>query len=377
MTAMTAGYMPYDTPIELAALDTPCVLIDEATLDSNLRRVADRAAQHDVTLRPHSKTHKSAWIAHRQIELGSAGVTVAKVSEGEALVAAGIPDVFVAYPIVTPIKLQRLFDLAENATVSTLVEDLDGARCLSKTATERGTTIGVWVDVDTGLDRIGATIGPSLAELVTSVRDLRGVELLGLSTHEGHVYKVADPEERKQLALEWLGALLEAAPSLGVERVSTGATPTMLDVLGLDGLTDARPGNYAFYDAMQLSLGTVELDRCALSMLVTCVSHRAPTKAMIDAGSKSFSSDTGAHGTSLMTGYGIVKGRPDLGITGLSEEHGWLSIAADGDGVAVGDQLEVVPNHACSTIANFEHAHLVRDGLAVARIAVTTRGCFT
>jgi D-serine deaminase-like pyridoxal phosphate-dependent protein len=209
------------------------------------------------------------------------------------------------------------------------------------------------------------------------VRDLSGVELLGLSTHEGHVYKIADPAERKQLALEWLGGLLEAAPSLGVDRVSTGATPTILDVLGLDGLTDARPGNYAFYDAMQVTLGTVGLDQCALSVLVTCVSHRAPTKAIIDAGSKSFSSDTGAHGTSLMSGYGIVKGRPDLSITGLSEEHGWMSVASDGDGIRVRDQLEVVPNHSCATIANFDDAHLVRDGLAVGRIDVTTRGCLT
>jgi D-serine deaminase-like pyridoxal phosphate-dependent protein len=371
------GFTPYEKPRAVATLETPCALINLSVLNENIGAAARAAAAHSVTLRPHAKTHKSAWIASSQIDRGAAGVTVAKVSEAEALVGAGIPDVFVAYPLVTDRQLDRLLDLRSAARVAMLIEDLDGAERASRAVRKKGGALAVWVDVDTGLGRIGAELDDGLARLVDRTRNLPGFEFQGLSTHEGHVYKVSGAEVRRSRVIEWVGALVEVATELGVARVSTGATPSYFDVVSLDGVTDARPGNYVFYDAMQVGLGSARIEDCAFSVLTTCISRRSG-RSFIDAGSKAFSSDVGAHGSQLVSGYGIIKNRNGILLTGLSEEHGWLAVEEGvGGGLAVGDQLEVIPNHSCSTIANFDFADLVLDGMSLGRIEMTARGCLT
>ena len=375
MSIPPSGFLPYGQPQELNSIDTPAALIDLHVLEANIDAVARMAQAHDVELRPHAKTHKSAWIAAKQAERGAAGVTVAKVSEAEALVTGGVKDVFVAYPIVTGPKIDRLLRLAGRARVTTLVEDLEGVDRLARAAEAHGDVLGVWVDVDTGLHRIGSGFD-ELERVLERVRRYPTLKLQGLSTHEGHVYKVAAPSVRAQRVRLWIGELVAAARGLGVTRVSTGATPTISEVLAIDGVTDARPGNYVFHDAMQVGLGAASTEACAMSVLTTCVSSRAD-RAFVDAGSKALSSDTGAHGSTLVTGYGIFKGRPDLSLTGLSEEHGWLTTADGGDGVAVGDRLELIPNHSCSTIANFEWAEVVAHGSVIGRAHITARGCLT
>jgi D-serine deaminase-like pyridoxal phosphate-dependent protein len=136
-------------------------------------------------------------------------------------------------------------------------------------------------------------------------------------------------------------------------------------------VTELRPGNYVFYDAMQVALGVVDLDRCALSVVTTVVSRGAPDRALVDAGSKVLTLDRGAHGGSLLDGYGTVVGHPGIRVASLSEEHGWLRLDPS-ERVAVGDRLRIVPNHACVVAAMFDELVAGDE-----RWPVEARGCVT
>ena len=360
-------------------LDTPALLIDLDRLERNLREVADLCAVHGKRLRPHIKTHKMVEIARRQVELGAVGLTVAKLGEAEVFAQAGFADLFVCYPIVGPAKLARLMALAERARVSTIVDDIDTARALAIAARAAGLTIDVLVKLDLGMHRVG--VGEQDVEaLATGLANLEGLTFRGVCLHEGLVYGEPDPARRRALArdqvsrLAEIGARLRAA-GLPADIVSCGATPAFRDVVDIEGITEMRPGNYVFYDAMQVALGVVPADRCALSVLATVVSHAAPDRAVVDAGAKALTLDRGAHGLELLPGYGQPRGRRGITVAGLSEEHGWLALEASTAGdLAVGTRLEITPNHACTVVNCFDTATVIRDGDVVGQWAVAARG---
>lgn len=359
-------------------LDTPVLLIEQDRLETNLRRMARSAAAYGVALRPHAKTHKSVWLAHRQRDHGASGVTVAKLGEAEALVAGGIDDIFVCYPIVGAQKMQRLIDLVSCARIIVAVDRTDAVGDLVDVARRAGTVLDVVIEVDTGLDRAGVALGEPLKRIAETVRRSDDVlRLLGICTHEGYAYSLADPAERASVVRERLASFVAAGQELGAETISNGATPSVLQTMDLPGLTEARPGNYVFYDAMQVGLGVASVEDCALSVLTTVVENRSPVRAIVDAGSKAFSSDTGVHDIAVVSGHGLVLARDDISVVALSEEHGWLALDPTGDGVRVGDRLRIIPNHACATVANFDEAYVVDGERIVERIEVSARGAFS
>jgi D-serine deaminase-like pyridoxal phosphate-dependent protein len=355
-------------------VDTPAALIERGRLEANLTRMQQAAAANGVSLRPHAKTHKAVQIARRQRELGAVGHTVAKLDEAEALVAGGLDDVFVCYPIVGEHKLERLFDLAGRARILAAVDSHLGVETLDAAARERNTGLEVVIEVDTGLDRAGVPVGPSLKELAAAVRQRSSLRLAGIATHEGYAYSLPDPVVRERTVRARLEELASAGKALGVPTVSSGATPSVLQTIDVPGITEVRPGNYVFYDAMQVALGSATIDDCALTVLTTVVEVRSATRAIVDAGSKALSSDAGVHGLKLLSGYGSVLDRDDMKVGALSEEHGWLELDEAGPGVSVGDLLRIVPNHACATMANFSEAHLVDGEQVVESIAVSANG---
>ena len=187
--------------------------------------------------------------------------------------------------------------------------------------------------------------------------------------------------ERVAIAHEQVGRMVKMANELrsqghDIEIVSSGSTPGAKAALEVAGITEMRPGNYVFYDAMQVGFGVTDLDHCALSILAQVVSHQSPERAVIDAGAKAFSGDQGAHGTQAATGHGIVKGRPGITVERLSEEHGWLHLAPE-EQVEIGDRLDIIPNHACVVANLFNEVAVVREGRVVDRWKVAARGCMT
>jgi D-serine deaminase-like pyridoxal phosphate-dependent protein len=181
---------------------------------------------------------------------------------------------------------------------------------------------------------------------------------------------------RPRAGVEALVETAEALSAAGLRtaRVSVGATPGIDTLARVPGVTEIRPGNYVFYDAMQVGLGVATLDRCALRVLTTVVSHAARDRAVIDAGSKTLTTDRGAHGQTTTGGYGTIVGGEDIHIERLSEEHGWLRLDPAGSDVEIGETLEIVPVHACP-VANLAHElTVVRDNAVIGRWAVAAAG---
>jgi len=364
---------------QVDALDTPAVLVELDVLERNIERMADFCRAHNVALRPHAKAHKTLGIARRQLAGGASGLTVAKLDEAEAFVEAGFADLFIANEVVGATKWRRLAALQRRATVAVGVDSLAGAQGVAEAARAEGTVVPVLIEVDSGLKRAGVQPGGAALELATHVVSLSGLMLQGVFTHAGHAYAASDSVEVERIGRLEGEMLVETARLLranGVASpvVSVGSTPTVRIAGAVDGVTEVRPGNYVFYDRMQVGLGSAAVDDCALSVLVSVISRPTPERIVVDAGSKTFALDLGAHGNESLRGYGYDRER-DLRLERLSEEHGVLSVPPGRHAsVRVGDRLRFVPNHACTT-ANLAEVLLgIRDGCVEEVLPVLVRG---
>jgi len=338
------------------ALATPAVVVDLDVLERNIRRMAARAREAGVRLRPHAKTHKSPAIGALQRAAGAWGLSLAKVGEAEVFVDAGFDDVFLAYPTVGEDKARRLLALADRARLAVGVDSVDGARSLAETFRAAGRTLDVMLKVDVGYGRVGV-LPERAAAVAVEVAELAGLRLRGVFTHAGHGYLAENKEcvdgiarlEGERL-VETAARLREAG--LGEGEVSVGSTPTAAVAMRVPGVTECRPGNYVFHDASQVALGTCSLEDCALTIIATVVSVPAPDRAVVDAGSKTLSSDPLRP---KPRGHGRILGR-DSFVEKLSEEHGVIAVA-EGEAFRVGERVRILPNHAC-VVANL-HDQLV------------------
>jgi D-serine deaminase-like pyridoxal phosphate-dependent protein len=324
---------------------TPVAVVDEEIVERNLARMAKLAADHNVKLRPHAKTHKSAYMAQRQMAHGAVGLTCATYVEAEVFADAGVDDLLIAHPPVGRPKLEHLAALA--GRVKRLAVSLDDVGVAKSVPA----SVEVLWEVDPGQHRIGSAPGEPTVPLVRELVDAIGQERFrGLITHGGHVYGATSRQERQGAANQETDAVATTAEMLraaGIEvrELSVGSTPTAgLALRG--GITEMRPGTYIYGDANQVALGSQRLEECALAVVATVVSTPAPDRAIADAGSKALSADLRVAG---LNGYGFVLGRDDLTVARLSEEHAVL-IAPDQTGLAIGDRVVIVPSHACTVV---------------------------
>ena len=335
------------TPLE--AIPTPCVVVDLDVLERNVARMAARAREAVVRLRPHAKTHKCPEIAAMQRAAGAWGLSVAKVGEAEVFVAAGFDDLFVAFPAVGDDKARRLLRLADSARLACGVDSVEGARSLAQPFREAGRTLDVLLKVDVGYGRVGVQPERAL-EAATRISEVRGLRLRGVFTHAGHGYLAPDKTALDEIARQEGGILAATAAELRsrglpADEVSVGSTPTAAVAMRSGGVTECRPGNYVFHDASQVALGTCGTEDCALTVVATVVSVPAPGRAVVDAGSKTLSSD-GLR--PLANGYGQLLGRSSR-IDQLSEEHGVIAVV-EGEEFRVGERVRILPNHACVVV---------------------------
>jgi D-serine deaminase-like pyridoxal phosphate-dependent protein len=367
--------------MRIADLDTPSVLVDLDVLERNIAEMADLARGAGVALRPHIKTHKTPEIARMQLDAGAVGITCAKIGEAEALADAGLTDFFIAHPLVTAQKARRLAELARRpgVTVATIADSPEGVAALSAVFAGERMPLDVLVKVDTGLARVGVLPGEPTIALAQQIAAAPGLRFAGICAHEGYSYGRSDPAERDAVTRAGVETLVATARELAdaglpAERVSVGSTPGAKAAIQVPGVTEVRPGNYAFYDAMQVGLGVVPVERCALSVLVTVVSHAARDRAVVDGGSKTFTSDKGVHGMAGANSHGIILGKEDVTLHALSEEHGWLRLDPSGSDVAIGEQLRVIPIHSCPVANLAEDLVVVRGDKVVARWGVAAAG---
>jgi D-serine deaminase-like pyridoxal phosphate-dependent protein len=358
------------------AVETPAVLVDLDIVVRNIATMAERARASGVRLRPHAKTHKVVEIGRMQVAAGAAGLSVAKTSEAEVFAAAGFDDLFIAYPVVGADKGRRLLALADRVRLAVGVDSEDGARTLAGVFHAADRQLDVLLKVDVGFHRVGVT-PERAAEAARRVAGLPGLRLRGLFTFAGHAYSAETPEGVARVGRSEGSILSETAQrirnaGLEIEEVSVGSTPTAPHAMAIPGVTECRPGVYVFNDASQVSLGTCGLEDCAMTVLTTVVSVPAPDRAVVDAGSKTLSTDPlrprGA-------GFGFVLGRRSR-IARLSEEHGVIEVVA-GETFRVGERVRILPNHAC-VVANLHDRLLgTRGGAIETELAVAARGRVT
>src|SRR2546427_10246503 len=324
---------------------TPVAVVDEEVVERNLARMAKLAADHNVKLRPHGKTHKSAYMAQRQMAHGAVGLTCATFAEAEVFADAGVADLLIAHPPVGRPKLERLAALSKR--VKRLAVSLDDVGI----ATTLPSSVEVLWEVDPGQHRVGTLPGePTVKAVEELVRAIGAARFRGLITHGGHVYAANNQRERRIAAEQENQAVTATAQTLrqaGIEvrELSIGSTPTAGLALR-DGITEMRPGTYVYGDANQVTLRSQRLEDCALCVVATVVSTPAPDRAVVDAGSKSLSADLRVAG---LDSYGLVLGQQDVTVARLSEEHAVLT-GSGRTGLSAGDRMVIIPAHACTTV---------------------------
>lgn len=361
-------------------LETPVTVVDLDILERNIANMAAFATQHGIALRPMVKTHKAPLIAKQQMHAGAVGVLVATLDEAEAMARAGILDITIAYPLIGVGQRERLRRLATRVRLTLSVDSTEAVREFSRVfepAVAQGRPpVGVLLLIDSGGHRLG--ISPARApELGKAIEAAPGLMLSGVATHPGHVYGCAGPDEVKAVAHQESSAVLRAAELLraagmAVSTVAIGSTPTARIAGAVDGITEIRPGNYVFFDAIQVALGAATWNDCALKVVGTVLSRPTSGTAVIDVGSKMLSSDRGAHGLDLVRGYGAVMGRPDMVVARVSEELAVVTVP-DHDSLNIGDRVEIVPNHACTACNLVDVLIGVRRGVVESTIPVTAR----
>jgi len=358
--------------------DTPYLLIDGAKMGRNILKMANVARGSGVALRPHVKTHKIPSIAKEQLEAGARGITVAKLSEAEVMAASGIEDIFIAYPLVTDAKIRRAVRLGNRVRLVVGVDCLEGARRLSAVAKAEDHILEVRLEVDTGLRRTGVPYDEAV-DLANEIEAMGNLDLIGIYTYRGAVLGGSRTLKLKEAGLEEGQLMVSLADrmreqDIRVDDVSLGSTPTVEYAAQVEGVTEVRPGTYVFYDRMQAHLGACSLDECAATVVCTVVSRPSEDLAVIDGGSKTFATDVppGAEPLNLK-GFGHVVGYPGVVLERLTEEHGMLALDRGCD-LQVGDTLQVIPNHICSTVNLHDEVYLLDEGDTVQEVRVAARG---
>jgi D-serine deaminase-like pyridoxal phosphate-dependent protein len=365
------------TDITALDIDTPALLIDLEVVEANLAAMQARADAAGAALRPHVKAHKIPELARAQVRKGAVGITASKVSEAHIMVEAGIGDVFIANQVVTAAKLQRLIALGRKAKVSVGLDSPAGAKILSEACSAANREMDCLIEVDSGLNRCGVAPGRPAVALHQAVKDLPGLRVRGIFTHAGQVYGKAGLEEVRAVSRLESRLMVETAALLAAaggppDIVSVGSTPTMRVWEGCAGVTEIRPGNYIFLDAIQIALGVARPEQCALTVMSTVISRPQADRAVIDAGAKVLALDKGGHGTELTGGFGLVLGTAAT-IERLSEEHGIMAVEPH-EKLAVGDRVRIIPNHTCPVMNLADLAYGIRQGRVETEFTITARG---
>lgn len=353
---------------------TPAFVIDAPKVEQNIARLAAYAREHGLGVRPHTKTHKSLQMARLQLEHGAIGLTVAKVGEAEVMAEAS-RDLLVGYPAIDAHRTARLAKLAHAATVCVAVDSIDGIDALARAAGSAGSTIGVLVDLDVGFHRTGVQSPADSLALAQHISKLQSLRLDGLFFYPGHI---GLPANEQGPELHRIDAMLNKAielwrkAGLAAPIVSGGSTPTAYQSHLLPSLTEIRPGTYPYNDMNTARGGFCKLDECAAVFVCTVVSNAVPGKVVIDAGTKTLTSDRNARFPD--SGHGHLIEYPDAKIVRLSEEHGEVDVTACDRKPKIGERVRVIPNHICPCV-NLQDAVWIQDsGGKLTSMRVDARG---
>lgn len=362
-------------------LETPALILDEAKMDRNIERMRSHLRSLGVSFRPHVKTNKCIDVARRLMETPQGPITVSTLLEAEYFAAHGVTDILYAV-CIAPNKLPHVSALQDKGVqLSILLDSMETARILAEHAKAARHPVDVFIEIDSDGHRSGVT--PDAAELLEIGRFLEraGIAVKGVLTHAGGSYDCSTVDAIRAMAELERSAVTHAAARLRAAGmpcpvVSMGSTPTALFAEHLEGVTEVRAGVFVFFDLVMAGLNVCRLDDIALSVLSTVIGHqRDKGWTILDAGWMAMSRDRGTAKQSVDQGYGVVcdlDGQPlgDFILVGANQEHGIMAHRSGNAGGAlhlpVGSQVRILPNHACSTAAQYGHYNVLGSGHEIA-----------
>lgn len=342
-------------------LETPVATVDLELLEKNIEKLQAYMDRHGILNRPHIKTHKIPEIAHKQLKAGAVGITCQKLGEVEVMVQSGVEDIFLPYNLLGESKLERLRRLISRAKVSLTVDSgvtLKGLQRLTREVSDLVLT--VLVEFDTGAERCGVQTPQEAVELAELISSSERLEFGGLMTYPLNEKTGLFVKETKKIL---------ASKSIPVERVSTGGTHCMWEVHRHEGVTEHRAGMYVYGDRKTVRSGAMSFDDCSFKIFSTVVSRPTKDRGILDAGSKSLSSDLLS-----LDGHGLILEYPDAVIYGLSEEHGHTDFSACPKRPEIGERVTIIPNHCCVANNLFNQVVGVRRGQVETVWPVAARG---
>jgi len=363
---------PAEVGMRLEEVDTPALILDLDAFEANLKRLTEAVGRR-VRVRAHAKTHKCPEIGKRQIAAGAIGMCCQKVSEAEAMVEGGIADVLVTNEIVGARKLERLAALAKRARIGVCVDHADGVRPLQAAAQRAGVVIDTYIEIEVGMHRCGVAPGEpavALAKLIAASPSLR---FAGMHAYHGRAQHIRSADERRAviqnsslLVKNTKAMLLEAG--LQCPIVTGAGSGTFMFEVELGAWDEIQPGSYIFMDwdyARNEWAPPMPRFEHSLFVLATVMSRPSAALAVVDAGLKASSVDSGMPG---------VWERPGLSYLRASDEHGWVEIGAGAAAPGLGDKLLLVPGHCDPTVNLYDWYVCVRGGAVEALWPITARG---
>ena len=347
-------------------IDTPALLLYMDAVESNIVKMAHFFSDKECKLRPHIKTHKLPMIAHKQIEAGAIGITCAKLGEAKIFFESGIKNILIANEIVGDRKIQRLVNLSGYGDLIVCVDHFENARDISEAAGQIGREINVLVEVNVGLNRCGVRPGKPALEVVQKITRLKNLVFRGVMGYEGGLF-IKDLEEKGEKCRERNRLLVETKEFIEkngfpVEIVSAGGSNTFYLTGLYPGITDIQVGSYVTMDAHNAYYG-LDFEQ-AITVLTTVISRLEKDRAVTDAGMKALSSD---EGLPICKETGII-------VSNLNEEHGHLRIENPGRDLSVGDKIEIIPSHGCTTIPLYDCYVIIRNDYVESVAGIHARG---
>ena len=367
------NYRPAELGMSLADVDTPALILDLDAFERNLELLDASLAGRKIRVRPHAKSHKCPKIALAQLSRGAVGVCCQKVSEAEAMVEGGVPDVLIANEVVGALKLRHLAALARRARVAVCADDASNVAALDAAAREAGVRLDVLVEVNVGANRCGVEPGEPAAVLARSIASARNLRFAGLQAYQGAAQHLRKVEERRA-AIERAVANVKASvvaiekAGLKCERVTGAGTGTYAFEAASGVYDEIQPGSYVFmdvdYDRNEWTESGIPRFDNSLFVWTTVMSCPTAERAIVDAGLKASSVDSGMPRVAELEGAEYVK---------ASDEHGVLALEP-GARVAVGDKLKLIPGHCDPTVNLYDNFVCVRRGVVEDLWPITARG---
>jgi D-serine deaminase-like pyridoxal phosphate-dependent protein len=353
-------------------IDTPALILDMDAFERNIARLQDTLSGTGIRLRPHAKSHKCPEIALRQIAAGAVGICCQKVSEAAVFVTAGIQDILITNQVVGEQKVAHALDLAERARIGILVDHQEHVAAFAQASTARKIKIDVYIEVDVGMGRCGATSIEQVVALARQIDQAPYLNFMGLQCYHGSAQHYRLPKERQDAIAAVCAKAAEAKAAvekagITVERITGAGTGSVMLEGSSSIFNEVQAGSYILMDRDYAKNQRDARDLAfehALFIKTAILSHPSQGRAVVDAGLKASSVDSGMP---------MVWQRTDATYLKASDEHGVLELTADSP-LKLGDAIMLIPGHCDPTVNLYDEIICVRGDTVEAIWPIAARG---